>query len=58
MYEKQQKLYEIIINAVEVMEKAAQETTDMETLKTLTVGYHDIKEALNESRTGSTRQKK
>ena len=51
MFEKQQELYNIIIKAVEVMEKAAQDTTDMETLKTLTVGYHEIKEALNESNT-------
>ena len=50
MFEKQHELTQILFRAVEIMEKAAKETTDEETFKTLTVGYNEIREALNESR--------
>lgn len=41
------KFKEIVIDSVEIMEKAANNTTDPETFKELTIGFHKIKDKIN-----------
>ena len=48
---KNNDLTKTVVQAVNIMEEAASNTNDVETFKELTIGFHKIKEMLDESST-------